>query len=222
MADILVQGRIDAVIADLILREYDLICVLERLKKVGTRLPGIFALSGFTSPALEKRAESAGVYYYMLKPVDAGSLAERVADYLNLSLPGVIVTELEKQIMHELMLLGIPPHIKGFEYIKCGIMLLLREPGLMRPITEGLYRRIAERYNTTISGVERAIRTSIEIAYNKSNNQEALESCFGGESRFCRKATNSEFLSALSGMYRAYGSIFECDFEPPSQVSGKN
>lgn len=110
--------------------------------------------------------------------------------------------DLETQIADTLKSLGMPAHIKGYQYVRTAIILKTEEPDEMYSVTKRLYPAIAEEYNTTPSRVERAIRHAIEVAWDRGN-VEVLHSYFGYTIEMNRgKPTNSEFIAMLADKLR--------------------
>jgi two-component system response regulator (stage 0 sporulation protein A) len=96
------------------------------------------------------------------------------------------------------MSIGIPPHIKGYGYLREGIRTTVQDPKVINSVTKGLYPMIAEKYGTTASKVERAIRHAIEVAWNRGRI-DAINAVFGTRIYLgTEKPTNSEFIALVA------------------------
>ena len=134
----------------------------------------------------------------MLKPFEVSDLENRIRsidESLNNDQPSKDLKISLTKLLHEL---GMPSHIKGYEYIREGIILLYNDPSIIGGITKELYPEIADKYNTSVSRVERAIRHAIEVSWNRGN-LDLMEEVFGHSVDYDKaKPTNSEFIVTLA------------------------
>ena len=200
----------DVVLMDLILPKQDGFAVLKALQEFHSARPAVIVLTAFSNPGVISDAAALGAYYFFTKPCDFAELFERIrtvgkqGSRLNgMALPAsqqqnrpeqrlkTMVTE----IIHEI---GIPAHIKGYQYIREAIILTVRDMDLINAVTKALYPMVAKRYNTTPSRVERAIRHAIEVAWDRGDI-EILQKYFGYTvSNIKGKPTNSEFVALIA------------------------
>lgn len=213
----------DVLVLDIIMPVMDGIGVLEKLQTSQTRLPKIIMLTAFGQESVTRRAASLGVSYFILKPFDLAVLGERIRQVASVgsvaaAAPAAARTsssphvsgaphDLSKhdidaaitRIIHEI---GVPAHIKGYHYLREAIGIVYNDVEILGSITKILYPRIAERYKTTPSRVERAIRHSIEVAWGRGN-MDAIRTVFGYTvSASKTKPTNSEFIAMIADKLR--------------------
>lgn len=203
----------NVVVADVFMPGLDILGVLNSLKDMNEKdRPMIMAMSCFDNPRLEKQALDAGAAYYFLRPFDINMMAQRIiqlSDWSNEISPLVVKkdnvvtdTQLEfiiTEIIHDL---GVPAHIKGYQYIRYSIMLAVKDEDIIGSITKCLYPTVAKKHNTTSSRVERAIRHAIEVAWDRGD-VDTLNSYFGYTIQNNKgKPTNSEFIAMISDKIR--------------------
>jgi len=206
----------DVLVCDMIMPHMDGYGVLERLQGLRlARQPGVIALTALGRDDFIARAVNLGVHYYMVKPFDFTMLAQRVyeaageeckAEALSLrmqkEMQGNGGESLEERIANLFLTVGIPAHIKGYQYLREAVKMVIEMPELINRITKELYPGIARRFGTTSSKVERAIRHAIEVAWNRGRI-EALDEAFGRN--VCSlddKPTNGEFIALVSDRLR--------------------
>ena len=147
------------------------------------------------------------VDYYMLKPINLSSLENRIKEVMEenkneLYVEKQVNPKIQLQVTELLHNLGVPSQIKGYQYLREGILMLYESTGLIGGITKEVYPEIALRYNTTPSRVERAIRHAIEVSWNRAD-YEMMNKIFGHSIDYDRaKPTNSEFMVTLSDALR--------------------
>lgn len=192
----------DIVVIDLVIPGMDGLSVLEELKKLNITIKSIITTS-INQVDIIKKCIDVGVSYYMLKPYNYDSLANFVIDIFNNKNVSMINNlDLEQSITNLLHTLGMPSHIKGYSYIRDGISLLYKKPSILGAITKELYPEIANKYGTTSSRVERAIRHAIEVSWSRGDI-DAMDNIFGNSVDFDRaKPTNSEFIATLADKIR--------------------
>jgi len=195
--------EIDLVVMDFIIPKMDGLSVLEELKKSNIIKKSVI-ITGMNSLDIIKKCTEIGVSYYMLKPFKFDALEKHIVSSMT-SLDSTLAVsdrDLKMAITSLLHSLGIPSHIKGYMYIRDGIGLMYNKPSMIGAITKELYPEIAERYDTTSSRVERAIRHAIEVSWTRGD-YELMENIFGHSVDYDRaKPTNSEFIATLADKLR--------------------
>lgn len=196
------KDEIDAVILDLIMPNKDGMYVLETMKSRKISLPVIVATSYNASDVIREVSEY-GVNYFILKPFELSDLEKRILDInkkknkesKNIDFYHNNLQISITKILHEL---GIPSHIKGYQYIREAIGIIYEHPETIGGITKELYPELAEKFDTTVSRVERAIRHAIEVSWNRAN-WSLMEEIFGNSVDIDKaKPTNSEFIVTIA------------------------
>lgn len=199
-------GKYDLVLLDLIMPKKDGISVLEEIKD----LPGlskIIVLTSYNTPEIIRKVASLGVNYFMLKPFELPELERKILECTNEIKPSSKTLDLYHNnlqiavtnVLHEL---GVPSHIKGYSYIREGILEVFFNPSVIGGITKELYPKIADDFNTTVSRVERAIRHAIEVGWNRGN-WDLMQDIFGYSVDIEKaKPTNSEFIVTVADKLR--------------------
>ncbi len=193
--------EIDIVIMDTLLSRKDGLTLLNEFKAMNTKFKVILT-SSVKNALIFNNVENLNVDYVMLKPYGVSDL-ENVINNLTVS-PSLtkVNGNLETKISKMLHSLGIPSHIKGYQYIRESILLIYNNPYIIGGITKELYPEVAERYKTTSSRVERAIRHAIEVSWNRGD-YEYMEELFGHSVDYDRaKPTNSEFIATVADKLR--------------------
>lgn len=202
------QEFYDVIVLDLIMPKKDGIYVLEEMKKRNIDKKIIVATSYNASDVIRQVSEF-GVNYFILKPFELDDLEKRILEtakktknknidftYNNLQ---ISITK----VLHEL---GIPSHIKGYQYIREAIGIIYERPEVIGGITKELYPELASKYDTTVSRVERAIRHAIEVSWNRGNYY-LMEEIFGHSVDIDKaKPTNSEFIVTIADKLKLEGS----------------
>ncbi|MGN0496821.1 MAG: sporulation transcription factor Spo0A [Lachnospiraceae bacterium] len=209
----------DLVISDICLKEGDGITLLQECKKISEKDIQFVFLTDVTSQMIIDLAYTAGADYYFMYNQEARFIArilERIleryykAQQVKLKRAGMTEeqkqflfdSELEKDITNLIREIGIPAHIKGYQYIREGIIMSVKDPEMLNYITKFLYPTIASKYKTTTSSVERAIRHAIEVAWNRGK-LDSMEELFGYNVNSGKgKPTNSEFIALLADKFR--------------------
>lgn len=189
----------DLIILDVLLPEIDGLRILEELKYKGIDKK-IIVLSSYKDDYSIKRAQTLGADYYMLKPFDLVSLENRIKEVFNKEQIERISqrSNVEVEVSVLLHSLGIPSHVRGYQYIREGIIMIYESDNIVTLVTKDIYPEIAEKYDTTTSRVERAIRHAIEISWIRGDLK-LMEKIFGNSIDFERsKPTNSEFLTTIA------------------------
>lgn len=205
----LIESRIndyDAIILDLIMPNKDGIYVLEEMKRKNINKPVIISTS-YNSDSMIRRVSEYGVQYFLLKPYELSDLENRIIELSNTVEKenkniNIYHNNLQISVTKILHELGVPSHIKGYQYIREGILLLYNNPEMIGGITKELYPEIADKFNTTVSRVERAIRHAIEVSWNRGD-WDLMEEIFGHSVDIDKaKPTNSEFIVTVADKLR--------------------
>ena len=207
----------DIVIIDAWIPKQDVIQVLKTAKTIfsgASQCPDFIVISFVSNPNLFAEAMENGAAYCMLKPLDFQTLYDRLNRiYRNRQSAGkdkngsgdsylFSGSDLEKQITEILHKVGVPAHIKGYNYLRTAILMTTEDNDLINSVTKILYPAVAKKYQTTASRVERAIRHAIEVAWNRGDI-DILNSYFGYTIQNERgKPTNSEFIAMISDNVR--------------------
>ena len=195
----------DAVVMEMVLSGADGLEVLTRLSEsgAGEDRPVILVVSGFARGNMAQLAAAAGADYYLMKPCKMSAVAERLRQLAEMGKeplmdaeePGRNLENTVTGIIHEI---GVPAHIKGYQYLREAIMIAADDMDVINAVTKVLYPEVAKRYHTTASRVERAIRHAIEVAWDRGD-LEILQKYFGYTvSNAKGKPTNSEFIAMIA------------------------
>ena len=216
----------DVVLLDLIMPKIDGISVVERVKQAETmkKIPAFIILSAVAGEQMAEEAFKAGANYYMMKPFDRETLVSKIrtlgkqsggqqeksgfagkafapkgaGNGTKLDREAYMEEHLETDITKMLHELGIPAHIKGYQYLRDAISMTVKDQEMMASVTKILYPTIAKRHQTTASRVERAIRHAIEVAWGRGK-LETIDQVFGYTvSTGKGKPTNSEFIALIA------------------------
>lgn len=196
----------DVLISDLILPGIDGFELMARIRKLTiAKKPKIIIVSRLSGENFISKALGAGAAYFMAKPVDIATLHERILDFSNNrpqnarpSAYSARRSGLDEKLSNIFITVGIPAHIKGYQYLREAIKMSIDNPEIINSITKKLYPGIAERFNTSASKVERAIRHAIEVAWNRGKI-ENINSIFGIKIYSPNdKPTNGEFIALLA------------------------
>ena len=204
MLKLIKENKYDVILLDLIMPKKDGIGVLEEFKGKNIN-SNIIMLTSYNSPQVIRSASEYGIKYYMLKPFDLVDLENRILDVCKVKdnkIINIFQNKLEISITRMLHELGMPSHIKGYQYIRDGIVMIYNNPDIIGGITKELYPDVASKYNTTVSRVERAIRHAIEVSWNRGN-WDLMEEIFGHSVDIDKaKPTNSEFIVTIADKLR--------------------
>ena len=190
-------------VLDLMLSKKDGLSVLKAISTMD-RKPAVLATSGFITDYVASAAANLGVQYLMLKPCDMTALTERLEELrggqtvrpfsaAQESKPSI--EAMVTSIIHEI---GVPAHIKGYQYLREAIIIAVEDMDVINAITKVLYPQVAKAFQTTPSRVERAIRHAIEVAWDRGD-LDTLQRFFGYTvSNTKGKPTNSEFIALIA------------------------
>ncbi len=213
--EIIESSSPDVVVMDLFLPRIDAIGIITTIhKNRRIEMPKFIVISNFSRPALEKEVLSAGATFFMVKPVSCSDIIERIVTPSHFSMlqrrkaeanakysANIHMFEnssVKVKITDVLHQIGVPAHIKGYHYLRSSIMMCIENPEVINAVTKQLYPAVAQRFDTTPSRVERAIRHAIEVAWDRGDI-DVLNSYFGYTIHNSRgKPTNSEFIAMIS------------------------
>lgn len=200
------QNDFDVIILDLIMPKRDGLAVLETIRKENIDKK-VIVLTSYNDQDMIRKVSEYGVDYFILKPFELSDLEKRIEEcvdenqYDNLSID-IYHNNLQISITKLLHELGVPSHIKGYQYIREGISILYDRPDVIGGITKELYPDIANKFDTTVSRVERAIRHAIEVSWNRGS-WDMMEDIFGHSVDIDKaKPTNSEFIVTIADKLR--------------------
>ena len=202
LIDMIKINNPDFVICDVVLKNCDGFKVLENIKDCSSKviIHSALSMDGFINKAI-----SMGAKYYCIKPFDLQTLKERVIELnqpaqaqSNTFFNSKIGNQIEEKITNIFITVGIPAHIKGYQFLREAIKLAIANPEIINSITKKLYPTIAEKYDTSASKVERAIRHAIEVAWNRGKI-ENINNLFGIKVYSSNeKPTNGEFIALVA------------------------
>ncbi len=223
--EMITNTKPDVVLLDVIMPHLDGLGVLEKIASAKLEKEPIFImLSAVGQDKITQRAISLGAQYYVVKPFDIELLIKRIREvkhYQPTSIRNVFINKEAKpsyieiepsakkdqsnlealvtNIIHEV---GVPAHIKGYQYLREAIIMVVNDIDVINQITKQLYPEIAKKYSTTPSRVERAIRHAIEVAWGRGQS-DTVERIFGYTVSAAKgKPTNSEFIAMIADKLR--------------------
>ena len=196
--------RPDVLLMDLVLPKLDGIGVLQQLPDTGAD-PAVVIASAFVTGSVMAKCSELGATLFVSKPCDTSALLSRIRLASDMASPAarpvpdvkaeVSLEAAVTEIIHEI---GVPAHIKGYQYLREAIMLAVNDMDVINAVTKVLYPTVAKKYGTTPSRVERAIRHAIEVAWDRGD-LETLQKFFGYTvSNIKGKPTNSEFIAMIA------------------------
>jgi len=200
----------DVVVLDIIMPHLDGIGVLEKLCSMTlTNRPKVIILTTLGQEFMTQRSVELGADYYILKPFDLDVLGTRIKQMFTTpnikninQQPPVKSRNLDVEVTKIIHQMGVPAHIKGYQYLRDAILFVIEEVNLLGAVTKELYPMIAKKYLTTPSRVERAIRHAIELAWDRGN-VDMMNKFFGYTINVERgKPTNSEFIAMVADKLR--------------------
>ena len=197
------ERKPDVLVLDLMLSKQDGISVLKAVSSLD-RKPVTLATSAFVTGYVSAAAAGLGVRYLMLKPCDMNVLVERLEEIRGGESPRYPAprrtdkTNIETMVTNIIHEIGVPAHIKGYQYLREAIIIAVDDMDVVNAITKVLYPQVAKTFQTTPSRVERAIRHAIEVAWDRGD-LDTLQSFFGYTvSNTKGKPTNSEFIALIA------------------------
>lgn len=210
--EMVLETRPDILITDIIMPYMDGMALLGKINSntMLSKKPKTIVFSSMGYENIINKAMKLGASYYMVKPFDASELVEHINDIVHEG-DEVIINQkknnnarndVESNITAYIQQLGVPAHIKGYQYIRDAITMVIDDMDTINSITKFLYPTVAKHYNTTASRVERAIRHAIEVAWDRGN-PEILNEFFGYTILGSKgKPTNSEFIALIADKIR--------------------
>lgn len=216
MYDIIRDKKPDVVLLDIIMPKMDGLTMMEKVSRDETlkQKPAFIVISAVGQDRITEDAFSLGAAYYIMKPFDNEVVLNRIKSVRNGNIPRRDVKshqdymgrteernlELDvTSIIHEI---GVPAHIKGYQYLRDAIMFSVDDVEMLNSITKILYPTIAKKHQTTASRVERAIRHAIEVAWSRGK-MDTIDSLFGYTVNNGKgKPTNSEFIALIADKIR--------------------
>lgn len=202
----------DIVIADVWLSKLDGIGLIRQCANQSfspDRPPSFIIVSLVLNQSIFVEATKAGAALCLPKPIDYASLYEHIETIVNNRAEGVVgssdvseLPDMETQVTKIIHQIGVPAHIKGYQYLRCAIMMAISDNDVINSVTKILYPSVAKKFSTTTSRVERAIRHAIEVAWDRGDI-DTLNSYFGYTIQNSRgKPTNSEFIAMIADNLR--------------------
>ena len=217
--DIIKEKEPDVVLLDIIMPKVDGLTVMERVNQDSSmkKHPAFIVISAVGQEQITEDAFNLGACYYIMKPFDNELILNRIKHFRDnrTRRPGAIrkpevqdfSIELKNRnlemdvtsIIHEI---GVPAHIKGYQYLRDAIIMSVEDMEMLNSITKILYPTIAKKHQTTPSRVERAIRHAIEVAWSRGK-MDTIDELFGyTDSKRKGKPTNSEFVALIADKIR--------------------
>lgn len=200
------KNDFDVILLDLIMPKLDGKGVLQEMNKKSVDKK-VIVLTSYNNPDMIRKVSELGINYFILKPFELIELEKIINEVVNPDkyenkAIDLYHNNLERSITKILHDLGVPSHIKGYQYIRDGIIMIYEDPAMIGGITKELYPDIAKKYVTTVSRVERAIRHAIEVSWNRGN-LDLMEEIFGFSVDIDKaKPTNSEFIVTIADKLR--------------------
>ena len=198
----ILQGDPDLVVTGVFLKGLDGNGIIREVKSRNLRAKVV--VTGLSNEELIEQTMRAGASYYLIRPVFVQSAIERFREILKVCETEETgqnkrrIASTEEKISEIFMAIGIPPHIKGYGYLREAIKMTVDKPYLINSVTKQLYPSVAKKYETTSSKVERAIRHAIEVAWNRGRI-DAINAIFGTRIYLgSEKPTNSEFIALVA------------------------
>ncbi len=217
--DIILNKQPDVVLLDIIMPKEDGLTVMERIQRDENvkKQPVFIVVSAVSQERITEDAFNLGAYYYILKPFDNDMILKRIKTLKRGIVPGfagkadiavagqapkLLERNLEMDVTNVIHEIGVPAHIKGYQYLRDAIIMSVNDMEMLNSITKILYPTIAKKHQTTPSRVERAIRHAIEVAWSRGK-LDAIDDLFGYTVNSGKgKPTNSEFIALIADKIR--------------------
>lgn len=203
--EMLRQQNPDILLMELMLTKLDGFGILRKLPEL--QFSGdVIVMSSFSNNKVYADCGALGAAYFLPKPLDVSSLlfkmrevrASKSIHVVDAAAPAAASSSLETMVTDIIHEIGVPAHIKGYQYLREAIMLTVNDMDMLNGVTKVLYPAVAKKFNTTASRVERAIRHAIEVAWDRGD-VEVLQRFFGYTvSGIKGKPTNSEFIAMIA------------------------
>lgn len=202
------HGKYDLVIVDLWLSGIDGIALIRSASALELeKKPSFILMSAVNNHSILMEASESGAELCIPKPYDINSLIFHVESILKAKKrtperATVAGSDMEAQVTKLIHQIGVPAHIKGYQYLRCAILMTIADSDIINSVTKVLYPTVAKKFGTTTSRVERAIRHAIEVAWDRGD-VDTLNSFFGYTIQNSRgKPTNSEFIAMIADNLR--------------------
>lgn len=188
----------DILVMEVLLSNLDGFAVLDQIKSLKDKMPKVFFVSNLSHSGFVTKAIQSGASYFMVKPVSPENLESRIMEVLGNSSRRDGARLLDERISNIFISIGIPAHIKGYQFLREAVKLAVEEPEIIGSITKKLYPTIAERFETSSSKVERGMRHAIEVAWNRGKI-ENINNIFGLKIyNRNEKPTNGELIALIA------------------------
>lgn len=222
LLSIIKDKKPDVVLLDLVMPLMDGLGVMEQVRKNADsleKMPAFIVLTAAKQESITENAFALGASYYLLKPFDSEILLTRIKQtvqdmqnkksengnsivYENKNMGVNKKVNLEADVTNVIHEIGVPAHIKGYQYLRDAIMMSVNDSEVLNSITKVLYPTIAKKHKTTPSRVERAIRHAIEVAWSRGK-MDTIDELFGYTVSYGKgKPTNSEFVALIADKIR--------------------
>lgn len=188
----------DILVMEVMLQNLDGFAVLDKIKVLKDKMPKVFFVSNLSHSGFVTKALQSGASYFMVKPISAENLENRIFEVLENTKTKSENKQLDEKISNIFISIGIPAHIKGYQFLREAVKLAVEEPEIIGSITKKLYPTIAERFETSSSKVERGMRHAIEVAWNRGKI-ENINNIFGLKIyNRNEKPTNGELIALIA------------------------
>ena len=200
------KNSYDIVVVDLWMSRTDGIGIIKAAKKE-KRSPAFILMSAINKQSILIEASDAGADVCLLKPFEMTMLSEHIKSIIKMRSRNSVSdlnqnADMESQVTKIIHQIGVPAHIKGYQYLRTAILMTIEDNDIINSVTKVLYLTVAKKYGTTTSRVERAIRHAIEVAWDRGD-VDTLNSYFGYTIQNSRgKPTNSEFIAMIADNLR--------------------
>ena len=193
-----IKTKPDVLVMEVMLSKLDGFAVYEKIKILKDETPKVIFVSSLSHRGFVNKALQMGASYFMIKPVSAETLETRINEILSSNLATTESRQLDEKISNIFISIGIPAHIKGYQFLREAVKLAVEEPEIISSITKKLYPTIAERFETSSSKVERGMRHAIEVAWNRGKI-ENINNIFGLKIyNRNEKPTNGELIALIA------------------------
>lgn len=205
--EMLKQHEVDVLVLDIIMPYLDGIAVLDAIKEDGElRGVDVIMLSAFGQESIMSQAAQYGASYFIMKPFETERLAIQINHIMqsrkSAANPKSEEAAKDEVITHLIKEIGVPPHIKGYLYLKEAVSLVLENPDILNRVTKELYPGIAKHFDSTPQRVERSIRHAIEVVWSRKETHH-ISKLFGySEEHLESKPTNSQFIAMVADSIR--------------------
>jgi two-component system response regulator (stage 0 sporulation protein A) len=208
-AQMIAMGGVDIVICDLWLSKLDGIALIKNIGTLPLKdKPSFILTSPINKQSILMEATMAGADVCLLKPFDTSALILHIESLIKCkgqtkkAETALDRPDLEAQVTKIIHQIGVPAHIKGYQYLRSAILMTIEDNEIINSVTKVLYPSVAKKFGTTTSRVERAIRHAIEVAWDRGD-VDTLNSYFGYTIQNSRgKPTNSEFIAMIADNLR--------------------